>query len=301
MWNELEYFYKVSNAGSMTEAAKQIGIHQSSISRKIQKLELKLGYKLLHRTKEGVHLTVKGHHVFKAAKTMHLSLVEAKNLASEAPGVKGKIRISSSHAIANYVLLDLIFEFNQLYPDVTFEIIGNDNFLLDVITNEIDIMISKFDFKNQDNLEQTKLFSLTAGLYASPAYLEKHGEPESVDDLVNHKFISFSTPHKYKYDTKGEVVHKVDWFFDLNPSINENNVALRINNIEGYFKAANEGKGIITSYEPFLKEASHNFKRIVPTIKGKEQAHYMQIPKIAKDLERIKHFQQFLSRKFYLK
>ena len=67
MWNKLETFYYIIKAGSVSEAAKQLNMNQSSLSRSLMSLEDRIGYKLCVRTKTGVELTRKGQKIFEAA------------------------------------------------------------------------------------------------------------------------------------------------------------------------------------------------------------------------------------------
>ena len=138
MWDKMETFYHVVKAGSFTKAESVLNKSQSTLSRTVGILEQRLGHRLLKRHIKGLELTRKGAEVFLTAQRMLMDVEGMKTNLNEKTGMKGRIRISTTHAIWNCILLNPILEFNRIYPNVLFDVFCDDH-VVDIIQNEVDM------------------------------------------------------------------------------------------------------------------------------------------------------------------
>lgn len=129
-WNKAKLFYHVAKCGSFTKAARLAGTDRTSLTRQIQLLEKQIGSELLVR-KTGVGsimLTRKGQHLLEKVAPFFLDM---KGFCGEHNvEIKGekkrKIRIAATHAIASYVLSDLILDYTKKNPHIFFELVADD-------------------------------------------------------------------------------------------------------------------------------------------------------------------------------
>ena len=285
MWDKMEIFYHVVKAGSFTKAEKVLHKSQSALSRSVLILEERLGVKLLDRRHSGLVLTRKGEDVFNTAQKMLMDMSGLKALMDEPLEMSGKIRLSSTHALVNYILSPMIIAFQKKYPGIHFDIYCNDE-TIDIIQNEVDIAVRPFESDSKEVVHE-HFFNLQANLYASQAYIDKYGEPKSVKDLVNHKFIAFSRPDVLPYAD-------VEWFLRANkPEEQDGLCVLRVNSIEMIFEAARAGVGIISSYDSFSIVKKSGFKKILPDFKGPKYEEFFVHPKHLSSLKRIQVFKEF--------
>jgi len=288
-WEKAKNFYYVAKMGSFANAGRFLNISQSSLSRQIIYLEQHLGCPLFSRHSGGIKLTRKGEELFTIISTTFSELKGfTQNTHVETPnGKKRKIRIATTHADAAYIINDLILDYNEKHPEVSFEILTNDQ-LLDVVMNDVDIAIRPYDPINNE-IQQEPLFNLEKRLYASIEYLEKHGEPETLEDLKKHRLIAFGHPNLHPYAD-------INWILRLGLPEGKLHEPIYISNsIECLVGAAKKGLGIISGYEKMSIIRNSGLKNILPSVTREEGSGYFIYPnylKQDKDVLEIKEFLQ---------
>ncbi|EIM27154.1 LysR family transcriptional regulator [Microvirga lotononidis] len=187
-WDKIRLFYEVVSAGNFTRAGEKLGVNQSSVSRQISALENDLKVPLFHRHPRGLVLTEHGDVLFRAAQDIRLRLDETRQRlteTSERPA--GDLRVTATVGIGGIWLARRITEFMDLYPEVRIQLIlTNDE--LDLAMREADIAI-RLRLPAQPDLIQRRLFTIQYHAYASHAYIERCGEPETIADLDNHSIL----------------------------------------------------------------------------------------------------------------
>lgn len=195
-WDKIRLFFEVVEAGNFTRAGEKLGVNQSSVSRQISALEHDLKVPLFHRHARGLILTEHGDVLFKAAQDIRLRLEDTRQRlteTSERPA--GDLRVTATVGIGGIWLAQRVSEFLDLYPDVRIQLILT-NHDLDLAMREADIAI-RLRRPAQPDLIQRRLFTIQYHAYASHAYLERFGEPESIDDLDRHSIacLGGDQPH----------------------------------------------------------------------------------------------------------
>jgi DNA-binding transcriptional LysR family regulator len=187
-WDKIKLFYEVAEAGSFTRAGERLGLNQSSVSRHISALEQDLNVPLFQRHSRGLILTEHGDLLFRAANEMRHSLEATRQRfteTSERPA--GDLKVTATVGIGGFWLTNRIAEFLDLYPEVNVELIlSNDE--LDLVMREADLAI-RLRRPVQPELIQRRLFTIHYHAYASHAYLDRFGEPRSVEDLDHHRIV----------------------------------------------------------------------------------------------------------------
>jgi DNA-binding transcriptional LysR family regulator len=134
-----------------------------------------------------------GEQLFRTAHRMHGELQQVETQMSESQDVAtGQLLVTTTVGIGSTWLSSRIHEFLLLYPDITIEIKLNDA-ELDLAMREADVAI-RLHRPNQSEMIQRKLFTVHNHFYASKEYIVAHGEPQSVEDLDNHRIITFGEP-----------------------------------------------------------------------------------------------------------
>ncbi len=289
-WNKAKLFYHIAKCGSFTKAARLSDIDQSVLTRQIQILETQVGCPLLVRKVGGVALTRKGEELLKHITPFFVAMRGfcSNNHPLESNG-KRKIRIATTHAIAAYVLNDLLLDYNDNHPNLIFEIITDDH-MLDIVLSDADIVIRPYD-KNAKTAIQEPLFSLEKKLYASKEYLEKYGEPQKVEDLKNHCLItSSSNPENYPFAD-------IHWILKLGMPEGETNTASFLSgSLECLLDAAKKGKGIIGGYEAMSILRNANLLNILPDVKDKKIEWYLIYPEYLKEDKEIIDLKNYLKK-----
>ena len=241
-WEKTRSFYIVAKLGSFSKAASYLSISQSALSRQIIDLEESLGTNLFIREPRGVRLTLKGEELYSIIEPTFLGLTAfTRNTHAETNrNKKRKIRICTTHAIATHIIDDHILDYNKEHPHLIFELVTDDQ-MLDIVLNDVDIIIRPLDLEGR-GIQQELLFTLEKRLYASSEYIEKYGEPQTVEDLKDHRLLSFARADELPYAD-------INWILRLGMPQNKLNEPVYMSSsIESIVKAAEKGLGIIANY-----------------------------------------------------
>ena len=189
----LKYFAAVAQTGSFTKAAKQFDVPSSSLSRRVADLEKSLGASLLKRTTRSVQLTEIGRTYFSQVQDILLQL-EQSNESVRSYQVKpmGLLRISAMVGFGERILLPLLEEFSELYPDVVLDISLSDE-LSALARDDVDIAI-RGGYAPNERVLAIRLMDNEFIPVAAPAYLAKNGTPKHPLELRDHKGLYFRTP-----------------------------------------------------------------------------------------------------------
>ena len=189
----LRYFTAVVETGSFTQAAKRFSVPASSLSRRVADLEKSLGATLLKRSTRTVQVTEIGRSYFEQVREILLQLEQSdESVRSYQARPMGRLRISSTVGFGERILLPLLEEFSQLYPDVLLDVSLSDE-LSTLGRDEVDIAI-RGGYAPNERVLAIKLMSNQFIPAASPDYLARMGTPVHPRELVDHRGLYFRTP-----------------------------------------------------------------------------------------------------------
>ncbi|MCA3641703.1 MAG: LysR family transcriptional regulator [Methylobacterium sp.] len=189
-WNDLRYFLAVARSGRLTAAAKHLGVNHSTVERRITALEKALAAKLFERPPTGFQLTGKGQELLPFAEDIESSwLVAASAVSGADVRLSGNVRIGAPDGLGMFFLASRLGAFSTRYPDLDIELVAMPQ-VLNPSKREADIAIG-FTLPSQGHLTCRKLTDYSLSVYASKAFLDRHGAIESVDDLQRVPFIGY--------------------------------------------------------------------------------------------------------------
>ena len=285
-WDKLKIFHAVAEAGSFTSATVNLNLSQSAISRQIQSLEEELKVQLFERHARGLTLTENGEYVFKTAHEVISKLKEVEtSLGDQKNKPTGKLTITTVRSFGTHWLTPRIQEFMQLNPNVEIELIFDDK-ELDLSTRQADIGIFMRRPKKL-NYIQRKLVDINYHIYGSTKYLGKYGIPKTINDLNQHRFISFG---------KGapSPVFNPDWALKLGIKDNKKRKSImKVNSVMGLLLAVESGVGL-AALPDYLVSQSNNVVKVLPKLEGPiTEAHFVY-PQSLKNIARVQAFRNFL-------
>ena len=189
-WNQARAFLATAEEGSLSAAARALGVTQPTLSRQVGALEDKLGITLFERGPRTMNLTSAGLEVLDHVRAMHAAATKMSLSASgQSQSIAGMVRIASTDTTLCYHLPPILQELRRLAPDIEVEI-RTSNRLKDLINREADIAI-RHTRPTEPELIAKKIRSSSVQLYASSDYLDRVGRPESLADLQKLDFIGF--------------------------------------------------------------------------------------------------------------
>ena len=186
--NHIATFVRVVESGTFTAAAIALGLPKSSVSRGVAALEAALGVRLLQRTTRRLSLTEAGRQYFQDARGALGGLEEANNVAADRGNApRGTVRITAPGAFGGGMFSEIVAEFTLRYPGIQLDIVLTGR-RVNMIDEGFDLAV-RAGMLEDSSLVARKVASTTLGLYAAPAYLQRHGHPKRLADLTKHNCV----------------------------------------------------------------------------------------------------------------
>ncbi|MCM2318773.1 MAG: LysR family transcriptional regulator [Pseudomonas sp.] len=191
--DELQAFVRVVDSGSISAAAEQLGQTASGVSRALGRLEEKLGVTLLRRTTRRLELTEEGAAFLAQARRILASVEEAEEqMALRRQQPAGRLRVNAASPFMLHVVVPLVAGFRERYPQIELELNTSDQ-LIDLLEQRTDVAIRHGALRDS-TLHARPLGSSCLRVLASPDYLQRHGEPQTVEALAGHSLLGFVQP-----------------------------------------------------------------------------------------------------------
>lgn len=189
-WELYRSFLAVLQEGSLSSAARALGLTQPTVGRHVTLLEEHFGTALFTRSQSGLLPTEAALALRADAEAMASTAAAlertARGLGSE---VQGAVRISASEVVGVEVLPPILADLREKHPKLQLELVLS-NRLQDVVRREVDIAV-RMTSPQQDVLLATRIGEVALGLYAHRSYLARHGEPRTLADLRRHALVGF--------------------------------------------------------------------------------------------------------------
>lgn len=191
--DELQAFVAVVDGGSITAAAEQLGMTISAASRTLGRLEDKLQTTLLRRTTRRLELTEEGKAFLQHARAILAAVDEAEEqMAARRLQPVGRLRVDAATPFMLHVIVPLLEGFRARYPGVELELNSNEG-IVDLIEKRTDVAL-RIGALRDSTLHARAIGTSRVRVLASPAYLERHGVPDTPAALASHALLGFTQP-----------------------------------------------------------------------------------------------------------
>jgi DNA-binding transcriptional LysR family regulator len=210
-------FVRTVDAGSFSAASRLIGSSQSAVSKSVARLERRLGVRLIQRSTRTLSLTSEGTAYYERVAPLLRAIEEAEEVIQVASAAKGLLRVSAPQEFGRLLIATWAPEFLARHPGVKLELNVTDR-NVDIIREGYDLAIRMGALRDTELISR-KLADLHWILVASPAYLEKRGRPETIEDLRSHSCVRYLTagrPWPFEFASGESVVP--DGQFDTDDS-----------------------------------------------------------------------------------
>lgn len=237
-------FSAAVETGSFAAAGRKLGLSASAVGKAVERLEARLGLRLLNRTTRSLAVTGEGDVLHRYVARILKDLQEAEqeiHRLQTAP--RGRLRISVPTVIGRKVVMPALGDFHARFPDVTTDI-SLDDVKVDVIEGGYDVVLRLGEL-NDSTLRARRIGPHTFVTCASPGYLARHGTPERPADLHKHSCVH------YRFPTTGR---PEIWAFNGPPQSKPIKPAIILNDGEALASAALGGLGIIQAPSYLVRE-----------------------------------------------
>lgn len=190
--NDLSVFVEVARANGFRAAAEKLSLGAGSVSETIQRIESRLGVRLIERTTRKISLTRAGEKLFAQAVPALADLASAlKNAGEDQQSLSGTLRLSAPRSSSPFFLDELIANYGATHPEVNIEVMYDDN-KVDLVTSGVDAAIRSQTLLEKETYAIEIGPELDMALVASPEYLEHNGAPKKPKDVTGHHGICFA-------------------------------------------------------------------------------------------------------------
>lgn len=187
-WDDLRVFLAAARAGSLATAAQRLGVDAATVGRRVARLETALKSTLLVRSAAGLHLTATGAQLLERALDAE-SAMEAAGRVTQPDLIAGAVRISASEGFGGAVLAPALPGLLVAHPGLNVELAASSGFL-SPSRREVDMAITLSPAAGP-RLIVEPLTTYQLALYAAPEYLERHGAPDTIDDLNRVDMVGY--------------------------------------------------------------------------------------------------------------
>jgi DNA-binding transcriptional LysR family regulator len=203
----MELFVQTAELGSLSRAAETLDLSNAAASRYLASLEQRLGARLVERNTRRLFLTDVGRDFYQRCRAI---LSELKDAESEVNATVlnpvGTLRVTASLSFCMEHIAPLLSGYTRRYPNVDVHVeVANRYF--DLIDDGIDVAIRTREYEPDSNITIRRLAETRRILAASPRYLNRHGAPETLDDLHKHKLLLYTlakNPNELRFTRAGE-------------------------------------------------------------------------------------------------
>lgn len=205
-WSHINAFLATAETGSLSAAARKLGLTQPTLSRQVAALEESLSVMLFERVGRSLELTEAGMRLLEHARGMGEAADRIALAASgQAQDIEGRVRITASDVMTAHVLPPALHRLREIAPKVEIDLVATND-IRDILRREADIAIRHVR-PEQPDLIARLLQTATAKFYGSKAYLDRRGRPKTMEELAQHDFISFGDLDRMIGFLKGMDLH----------------------------------------------------------------------------------------------
>ena len=213
---DVEVFSAIAESGSLSAAARRLGLAPMTVSRRLATLEGELGVRLFHRTTRSVSLTTEGETFLPFATTLLEASEGARvSLKSNAGAASGVLKVTAPTVFGQAVIMPLIPALLEEHPALRVDLTLSDS-IVDIVGLGIDVAV-RISTLRDSTLIARPLAPNPRVLCASPLYLELHGIPATMDALLSHRRIALHGMPFWPFMRDGETVSmRVEGVFSAN-------------------------------------------------------------------------------------
>lgn len=280
-WNDLQHFLAAARAGTLSGAARRLGVDHATISRRLAALEQALRAKLFERNPRGYNLTQTGERLLASAETIEAEALRAeRQVAGEGQRVSGTVRISTLEAFGNFFLAPLLPRLAQENPKLHLELVSIQQ-IVALSRREADVVIT-LKKPDGDRFVAEPLTDYTLFVYGNRDYLKRAGAPRTRADLADHPFAGYIEELIF---TRG-----LDYLDEVVPGLRPR---LECSSLHAQMEAAASGFGLAV-LPAFVADRNPNLVRVLPRQVSLTRTYWIVAHAEVADVARVRIVRRFI-------
>ncbi|MGN6487632.1 MAG: LysR family transcriptional regulator [Devosia sp.] len=281
-WDDLRFVLALARSGAALAAACQLGVNQTTVTRRLAGLEAALGANLFERSPQGHRLTELGQRVARTAEAMEAQVLHlTSEVAAGQRVVTGIVRFICPETIANHLLAPWLGDFRGRYPDVLIEVINSDA-MLDLGKGEADVAMRVGAPPSGAGIVARRLPDCPWTAYSSRAYVRERGSPAAPTELAAHALIGL--------DGAQAGLPSAIWFRQV---VGAERIRVRCNSLSNVVHSLRAGLGI-GMLPCVIGDAEPELVRCFPPVPELDAQTWLIVRQVVKTATHVRAFVDFL-------
>lgn len=281
-WDYLRYIHALAIGGTLAKAGDILGVHQTTVLRRLDQMEEQLGVQFFERNRDGLQLTPVGETAFRAAErlTGDMENLERQLVGQDSAPV-GKVRLAATDTMVNALISPMIADLVREYPDIELEVL-TDNDVLNLSHREADLTLRPVN-KPQATLEGERIGTIESAIYGAARYCKRNPDMdlENAPDqqlwiLPDESFSHLATGRWYRKHLK-----------------NASSI-IRCNSLQAMHALARSGAGL-AALPCYLGDGSRELKRLSPPLEGEGVDLWLMVNHETQQMARVRIVMEFLT------
>jgi DNA-binding transcriptional LysR family regulator len=282
-WDNLRYFLAVARSGSLSRAGRSLAVDPATVSRRIRQLERELGTKLFLRQAAGYVLTAAGERLLTRAGELETEILACQAVLATEEMAAGSVVVTTTEALAGSFVLRHLSAFGAAHPRVSVELVRTEQ-TLNLSRREADIAL-RLARPHQLDLRARRIARLDFGLYASPAWIKRHGPLGEPGDLRSCNLIDWGDARPDFPATR--------WFAK---ALDAGRIVFRANSPGDRLSAARDGLGVALG-PCLMGEEDAGLVRLLPDLELAGPEVWLLVHRELADLARVRAVLDFLAQR----
>jgi len=280
-WDYLRYIRALAIGGTLAKAGELLGVHQTTVLRRLDQMEESMGVQFFERTRDGLQLTPVGETAFREADRLAIEMenLERKLVGQDSAPV-GKVRLAAEDAMMSALLSPILAELVREFPDIDLETL-TDNDVANLSHREADLTLRP-ENKPQATLEGERIASIESAVYGSARYCRRHRDmdvenrPEGCLWIIpDETFSHLATGRWYRKQLKN-----VTSF-------------IRCNSLQSMHALAKAGAGLAV-LPCYLGESTRELRRLSDPLEGESVDLWLHVNQDTQQMARVRIVMEYL-------
>ncbi|QXL85820.1 LysR family transcriptional regulator [Comamonas sp. NLF-1-9] len=282
-WDNLRYFLELARTGTLAAAARRTGVEHTTVARRIQQLEARMGAPLFVREAAGHRLTEAGRQLLPSVEAMETAALGVERVAApgaSSSGPAGLVRVGATEGFGTLILAPQLAQLTRQHPHLSIDLLAVPR-MLHLSRREADIVIS-LERPKQGSVIVTRLADYTLMVYGQREYLARRALITRLQDLRQHEFVNYVDDLLFSKELQFlEEVFPPERF------------TLRSTSIMAQYQAVRAGAGLAV-LPAFLADRDTSLTRVLPREARFTRTFWMSMPAEGKHQARIQAVWEFL-------
>jgi DNA-binding transcriptional LysR family regulator len=281
-WDYLRYIHALASGGTLAKAGEILGVHQTTVLRRLDQMEEQMGVQFFQRDREGLHLTSVGETAFREAERLATDMenLERRLIGQDSAPV-GKVRLAAEDVMVNALIGPLVSQLLQAYPDIELELL-TDNDVLNLSHRDADLTLRPVN-RPQATLEGERIATIESAVYGSHEYCQRHPD---MNLEASPELNSWILPDEsFSHLATGR------WYRKTLKNVKS---AVRCNSLQAMFSLARAGSGLAV-LPCFLGDMTTDLHRLTPPLEGEGVDLWLIVNQESRQMARVRLVMEFLN------